>query len=90
MWFGIQFGRWVLQPPATPLWLWLTSNSLQRREQTRGTLDSMRRKDPFEVIDDGAGGLFVPVPLPVDKEYDAVLEEVVERLEGVAQLLDGS
>lgn len=35
-------------------------------------------------------GLFVPVPIPVHKEYDAVLEEVVERLEGVAQLLDGS
>ena len=89
VWFGIQFRRWVLQPPATPLWLWFTSNSLERREQTRGTLESMRRKDPFEVIDDGAGGLFVPVRLPVDKEYDAVLEAVVGRLQAVARLLDG-
>lgn len=88
-WFGIQFRRWVLQPPATPLWLWFTSNSLERREQTRGTLESMRRKDPFEVIDDGAGGLFVPVRLPVDQEYDAVLKEVVKRLNEVARLLDG-
>ena len=89
VWFGILFRRWVLQPPATPLWLWFTSDSLERREQTRGAIESMRRKDPFEVIDDGAGGLFVPVPLPVDKGYDAVLEAVVERLEEVARLLDG-
>ena len=91
VWFGIQFWCWVfLRPPPTPLWLWFTSNSLQRREQTRGALEPLRGKNPSELIDDGAGGLWVPVPLPVDKEYDAVLEEVVERLEGVAQLLDGS
>lgn len=89
VWFGILFQRWVLQPPATPLWLWFTSHSLERREQTRGALESMRRKDPFEVIDDGAGGLFVPVLLPVDEGYDAVLEAVVKRLEEVARLLDG-
>ena len=89
VWFGIQFRRWVLQPPATPLWLWFASNTLERHEQTRRTLESMRRKDPFEVIDDGVGGLFVPVPIPVDKEYDAVLEEVVDDLERVARLVDG-
>ena len=91
VWFGIQFWCWVfLQPPPTPLWLWFTSNSLQRREQTRGALEPLRGKNPSELIDDGAGGLWVPVPLPVDKEYDAVLKEVVERLEGIVQLLDGS
>lgn len=90
VWFGILFRRWVLQPPATPLWLWFTSDSLERREQTRGALESMRRNDPFELIDDGAGGLFVPVLLPEDEGYDAVLEAVVKRLEEVARLLDGS
>ena len=89
VWFGIDFGGWVQQSPPTPLWLWFTSNSLLRREQTRGALEPLRGKNPSELIDDGAGGLCVPVPLPVDKEYDAVLEEVVERLEEVARLIDG-
>lgn len=89
VWFGIHFVRWVLHTPPTPLWLGFTSNSLQRREQTRGALEPLRGKNPSELIEDGMGGLCVPVPLPVDKEYDAVLEEVVERLEGVARLLDG-
>ena len=89
VWFGIDFGSWVQQSPPTPLWLWFTSNSLLRREQTRGALEPLRGKNPSELIDDGAGGLCVPVPLPVNKEYDAVLEEVVERLEEVARLLDG-
>ena len=90
VWFGIQFWCWVfLQPPPTLLRLWFTSNSLQRREPTRRALEPLRGKNPSELIDDGAGGLWVPVPLPVDKEYDAVLEEIVERLEAVARLLDG-
>ena len=88
VWFGIQFWGW-LQPQPTPLWLWFTSNSLERHEQTRGALEPLRGKNPPELIDEGAGGLLVPVPLPVDKEYDAVLEEVVQHLEELARLLDG-
>lgn len=88
-WFGIQFWCWVfLQPPPTPLWLSFTANSLGQRE-TRAALEPLRGKNPSELIDDGAGGAWVPVPLPVGKEYDAVLEVVAERLEEVARLLDG-
>ena len=61
VWFGIDFGVWVQQSPPTPLWLWFTSNSLLRREQTRGALEPLRGKNPSELIDDGAGGLYVPV-----------------------------
>ena len=51
VWFGIQFWGWLQRPP-TPLWLSFTSNSLQRRERTRGALEPLRGKNPSELIDD--------------------------------------
>ena len=90
VWLGIDFAAWVRQAPATPLWLWFTPNSLDRRPQTRGALELLRAKRPSDLVEDGAGGLLVPVLVPVDQKYDAVLEAVVDRLGEVARLLDGS
>lgn len=86
VWFGIDFESWARLPPATPLWLWFTPNSLRRREETRGTLEPLQRKNPCELFD-GQNGLVVPVLLPLEKDYDAVLADVVKRLEEVAQLI---
>ncbi len=90
VWLGIDFASWIRQAPATPLWLWFTPNTFERRPRTRGALELLRAKRPSELVEDGAGGLLVPVLVPVDQKYDAVLEAVVDRLGEVARLLDGS
>ena len=68
----------------------MQANTLERRPRTRGALELLRAKRPSELVEDGAGGLLVPVLVPVDQKYDAVLEAVVDRLGEVARLLDGS
>ena len=57
---------------------------------TRAALEPLRRKNPHALFDDGGGGLVVPVPLPLEKEYGTVLDDVVKRLKEVARLIGGS
>lgn len=86
-WFGIDYEDWARLPPDTPLWLWFRPNSLQRRKTTRSALEPLRRRSPRELFDCDGGGLVVPVPLPVENEYGAVLDGAVQRLEEVARLI---
>ena len=70
-WFGIHFGLWARIRP-TPLWLKFTHR--------HRALEPLRRADPPELFDD----MFVPIDLPVGREYESVRDAVVERLEKIA------
>ena len=69
-WFGVNLDLWARTRP-TPLWLVF---SPQRR-----ALEPLRRADRPELFDDR----YVPIDLPVGREYEAVLDAVVERLEKI-------
>ena len=73
-WFGVSLLRWARTRP-NPLWL--------RFGEKRPALEPLRRADPPEVFDDR----FVPIDLPVGREYEAVLDAVVERLEEIAKAI---
>ncbi len=71
-WFGVHFKRWA-HTRATPLWLMFHTG--------RPALDPLRRADPPELFNDQ----YVPIYLPVEKEYEAVLDAVVKRLAAIAR-----
>ena len=73
-WFGVHFIRWARTRP-TPLWLSF--------DKGRPALDSLRNADPPELFLDR----FVPIDLPVGKEYEAVLDAVVDRLKDIAEAI---
>ena len=70
-WFGVSYDLWARTRPAL---LWL------RFGKKRRALEPLRRADPPQLFDDR----FVPIDLPVGREYEAVLDAVVERLEEIA------
>ena len=76
VWFGVHYELWS-RTESTPLWLWCWgcgSDVLDRLAD----LDALR-EDPSAAV---------PIHLPVGKEYDPVLDAVVERLEKVGKLID--
>ena len=80
--FGVDYSLWARYRD-TPLWLgaWKPSAALRR------ALTPLRDRTPPELIETGAGGLFVPIHVPVGKERGAVLDAVVERLLAIARLI---
>ncbi len=78
-WFGIHANLWA-RTGSTPLWLWFWDHDL-------AVLDSLRGAVPPAP---GGQNRFVPIYLPVGREYDAVLNAVVERLRETAELIQGS
>ncbi|WP_419937000.1 hypothetical protein [Candidatus Palauibacter sp.] len=76
-WFGVSFVRWARTRP-TPLWLWFAPQ--------RTALEPLRNANPPELFDDRA----VPIDLPVGREYEAVLDAVVERLKEIATAISST
>lgn len=92
-WFGIDTNRWARGSyPDTPLWLffeqWKSSNSVPLGK-TREALRPLMLKDPRECIDE-TSGVLVPILLPTEVEYDAVLDAVTEKIRIVAELIRNS
>ncbi len=92
-WFGIDTNRWARGSyPDTPLWLffeqWKSGNSVPLGK-TREALRPLMLKNPRECIDE-ASGVLVPILLPTEVEYDAVLDAVTERIRVVAELIRNS
>lgn len=71
-WFGIHHGLWAGTYP-TPLWLCFWN----------GAPESVKRCDDLQVFN----GRDVPIDLPVGKEFDAVLDVAVKRLERIGRLI---
>ena len=77
VWFGVHFKRWA-HTRTTPLWLIFQTG--------RSALEPLRQADPQELFNDQ----YVPIYLPVEKEYDAVVDAVVKRLAAVVRDLGNS
>ena len=71
LWFGVSYDLWARTRPAL---LWL------RFGKNRRALEPLRRADPPQLFDDR----YVPIDVPIRREYEAVLDAVVERLEEIA------
>ena len=83
-WFGIEFECWAEDSyPNTSLWLCFNE---EWREKSRPFGEIRRALEPLEWKAEENGVLFVPIELPVQAEYDAVLEAVVIRLQEVSDL----
>ncbi len=92
-WFGIDSGSWARgEYPDTPLWLhfeqWTEINSVPI-DRTREVLRPLMQKDPPECFDEGST-LLVPILLPTEVEFDAVLNSVTEKIRIVAELIHNS
>ncbi len=91
-WFGIASDLWARGSyPDTPLWLrfwkWGGEANEAQWPRTRTALGRLMRKDQpsaFELH----GGIIVPIYLPTEVEYDAVLDAVVSRLQEIADLIE--
>ena len=91
-WFGIAADLWARSPyPETPLWLrfwkWGGKANEAQWRRTRTALGNLMRNDPPSAFEHD-GGIIVPIALPTGVEYDAVLHAVVERLRGIADLIE--
>ena len=75
-WFGIHANLWARRG-STPLWLWFWDRDLAALDSLRGAVPPVP----------GGQDRFVPIYLPVGREYDAVLGVVVKQLRGIAELI---
>lgn len=82
--FGVQYRLWARYRD-TPLWLVFSAGSAS--PELRQSLEPLRRADPPGLIGDAGGDMNIPVALPVGKEYGAVCDAVVDRLEEIARLM---
>ena len=80
--FGVDYNRWARYRD-TPLWLVFSGGSTELRR----TLEPLRDKDPAELIGGAGQDLKIPIKLPVGKEYNAVRDAVLARLEEIARLV---
>ena len=79
MWFGISFDLWAGSFD-TPLWL-----DYRGIRQHIVELDQLRR-----ILGLSHGEEYVPIPLPVGVEYEAVLEAVVNELQRIGREIEAS
>ena len=82
--FGVDYNRWARYRDA-PLWLVFSGRSTPT--ELRRALEPLRHRDPPELIGEAGQDLKIPIKLPVGKEYKAVRDAVVTRLEEIARLV---
>lgn len=82
--FGIDHALWAHHRD-TPLWLVFSAGSAS--PGLRQTLEPLRRADPPGLIGEAGGDMNIPIELPTGKEYGAVCDAVVARLEEIARLI---
>ena len=86
VWFGVNFILWS-RTRDTPLWLTFhEGNGHMTLEEVRSNLQPLRQMYPPDLIDSD-GRMHVPIDLPVNVEYDLVLDAVVKRLAEIARLI---
>lgn len=85
--FGIEYDKWA-KLRETPLWLtFYDGKNFMPLNEIWENLVSFRRRDPPELFKVG-GETVMPIELPRGVEYDAVLDAVVKRIEGIAYKID--
>ena len=82
--FGVDYNRWARYRD-TPLWLVFSADSTP--VELRRVLEPLRHRDPPELIGEDGQDLMIPITLPVGKEYNAVRDSVLARLEEIARLV---
>ena len=80
--FGVEYTLWARYRD-TPLWLVFSANSAS--PELRQALEPLRHADPPGLIGDAGGDMNIPIELPTWKEYSAVCDAVVARLERIAR-----
>ena len=80
--FGVEYTLWARHRD-TPLWLVFYASSAS--PDLRQALEPLRHLDPPGLIGDAGGNMNIPIALPIGKEYSAVCDAVVARLEEIAR-----
>ena len=82
--FGIDYASWARYRD-TPLWIKFYQNYTS--PELYRALEPLRRTDPPELIGPAGGDMNIPIEVPTGKEYNAVCNGVVARLEEIARLI---
>ncbi len=92
VWFGMHFEIGA-QYRETPLWLafgWDEVHSPTRIDVVRRALKPLMNQVPPEAIDRSVGDILVPIHLLSGVEYDAVINDIVARLQEIAAFIKGA
>ena len=82
--FGIDYEGWARRRD-TPLWL--KFGLTYAAPEVLRALECLRRRNPPELFGEAGRDIKIPIELPVGKEYNAVRDAVVARLEEIARLI---